>query len=75
LDWANAKEYKDYQIADNYKQFAWMEDKFWIYKTSFHLNNIDDSKLYYFISKGIDYEFEIFINGKNILSRRDVQIC
>ena len=62
LDWAVAKGYSDYRISDNYKLFLWMEDKYWIYKTSFELDNISDDRKYFFISKGIDYEFEVIIN-------------
>jgi beta-mannosidase len=66
LDWAVAKGYSDYRISDNYKQCLWMEDKYWIYKTSFELDNISDDRKYFFISKGIDYEFEIIINDKKL---------
>ncbi|MBI9070266.1 MAG: hypothetical protein JEY94_01625 [Melioribacteraceae bacterium] len=66
LDWAKAKNYPDYKIADNYKRLYWTEDKCWVYRSSFAIDNIDTSKKYFFISKGIDYEFEIHLNGKKI---------
>lgn len=63
LDWARAKKYDDYRIADNYKKFEWMEDKYWFYKTVIEFDEIVHGKRYFFISKGIDYEFEILVNG------------
>lgn len=47
------------------KKFSWMEDRFWIYKTSFNIKR--GSNKYYFVSKGIDYEFEIYLNDEHLL--------
>jgi len=35
LDIAKAEKYPPYEFADNYKMFAWMEDKFYTYLSSF----------------------------------------
>ncbi|MCK8061626.1 MULTISPECIES: glycoside hydrolase family 2 protein [unclassified Fusibacter] len=64
LDWAKAKGYKPYIVADNYKQFTWMEDVYWIYKTTINKPEINDDERIYFISKGIDYKFRILIDDE-----------
>ena len=35
LDIAKAEKYPSYEYADNYKMFAWMEDQFYTYLSSF----------------------------------------
>ena len=67
LDYAVAKKYPDFQCSDNYKMFRWMEDKEWLYETS--VPEAEPGKKLFFVSKGIDYEFEIFLNGKKIFEQ------
>jgi len=69
LDYANAKKWGDYSYAENWKDYLWMEDMFWTYKTTFQKPQLEDGEQYYFVSKGIDYKFEIILNGKNIYSQ------
>lgn len=66
LDMANALQYGPYQMADNYKDYLWMEDKYWFYRSHFDFPLINDNETVLFTAKGIDYQFTIFINRKKI---------
>lgn len=68
-DIAREKKYPDFRISDHYKQFLWMEDEFFLYRTEFNLNASDLKKNIYFYSKGIDYQFDIFLNGRCLHSQ------
>ena len=64
LDIAKAEKYPPYEYADNYKMFAWMEDQFYTYLSAFKKPALKESERLFFVSKGIDYQFEIFVNDK-----------
>ncbi len=66
LDFAKAEKYGPFYFAENWKDYLWMEDKFFTYKTSFKNADLNDEQRLFFVSKGIDYEFEIHLNGKKI---------
>lgn len=66
LDFAKALKYDIFYYAENWKDYLWMEDKFYTYKTSFTKPDLDVKEKLYFISKGIDYEFDIYLNNKKI---------
>ena len=67
LDWAKAENYPDYHFSDNFKLFDWMEDVYWKYSAKIKKPAIKDNERIYFVSKGIDYEFEILLDGCLIL--------
>ena len=64
LDIAKAEKYPPYEFADNYKMFGWMEDKYYTYLTSFKKPVLKPSERLFFVSKGIDYQFEIYVNAQ-----------
>ena len=67
LDWAKAENYPDHNYSDNFKIFDWMEEIYWIYSAKIKKPLIKDNERIYFISKGIDYEFEILLDGNKLL--------
>lgn len=67
LDVAKAEKYGPHFYAENWKDYLWMEDKFFTYKTTFNKPVLQDNQRLYFVSKGIDYEFDIYLNGEKIL--------
>lgn len=69
LDFARAKGWGDHNYAENWKDYRWMEDVYWTYKTSFSAPDLEANKRIYFVSKGIDYEFEIILNDKQIFAQ------
>ena len=69
LDFAKARNYGPYYYAENWKDYLWMEDNYYTYKTSFRKPSLGTGEKLYFISKGIDYKFDIFINNKKIWSQ------
>jgi len=66
LDIAKAENYPPFEYADNYKMFGWMEDQFYTYLSSFGKPELKESERLFFVSKGIDYEFEIYLNERLI---------
>lgn len=69
LDYAKAKSWDNHMFGENWKDYRWMEDVYWTYKTSFSNPNISKDERYFFISKGIDYKFEIFLNREMIFAQ------
>lgn len=69
LDTAKAENYPRLDHSDNFKLCRWMEDVFFVYKTSFKRKALKENERLYFVSKGIDYQFDIFFNGRKILSQ------
>ncbi len=67
LDFARAENYGPYFYAENWKNYLWMEDQYYTYKTLFGKPDLRPGERLYFISKGIDYEFEIFFNNEKLL--------
>lgn len=69
LDIARTQRYPDFMFSDNFKMFRWMEDMYYTYLTEFEKPDLSGNKRLYFISKGIDYEFEITFNNSLIHSQ------
>lgn len=67
LDLARALGYGPYFYAENWKDYLWMEDRFFIYRSVFPKPEVIGNEKCYFISLGIDYEFEIWFNGEKLL--------
>ena len=67
LDWAKAHEWPPHYIGDNFKQYSWMEDVFWIYKADLDLTREADDRVY-LCGKGIDYKYDILVDSITIYS-------
>jgi beta-mannosidase len=66
LDMAKSLNYGPYFFAENWKDYLWMEDEFFTYQTSFKKPLVGKNQNCLFISKGIDYEFEVWLNGTKL---------
>ncbi len=66
LDYAKANNWPILYYAENWKEYGWMEDVCWIYKTTFKKPDLNLGEQLFFVSKGIDYEFEIYLNGEKL---------
>lgn len=67
-DYADFNNWGDINYADNCKRYLPLEDKAWIYKSKIHFTKKDDERLF-FVSGGIDYKFDIIINGQKVFSQ------
>ena len=67
LDYAAAYGLPDYRSEKNFEQYRWMEDKFWVYSAEYDARNVKLPHLR-FVTKGIDYKYDIYINGVKKLS-------
>lgn len=69
LDIAKAEKYAPHYYAENWKDYLWMEDQYYTYRTSFTKPQLEAGQRALFISNGIDYQFKIFLNGEEMLSQ------
>ncbi|MBN1478768.1 hypothetical protein JXA70_00695 [candidate division KSB1 bacterium] len=69
LDYARAFAWPPYWVGDNFKDYAWMEDAFWTYRTLFSKSNLTPDQQLFLISKGIDYQFSITLNSQEIYAQ------
>jgi beta-mannosidase len=66
LDIAKAEKYQPFYYAEHWKDYLWMEDQYYTYRTSFKKPELSSEERLVFISKGIDYQFKIFLNDKEL---------
>lgn len=66
LDWARAEGYPDYTYGDNFKQYRWMEDVYWIYRARLDLPALGPGERVFFVCGGVDYRFQVFVAGRRV---------
>jgi len=66
LDYAKSRNWPPYYYAESWKEYLWIEDVYWFYKTDFRKPELRNGEQLFFISKGIDYEFEIWLNNEKL---------
>lgn len=64
LDYARAHNWPPYWYADEWKRYRWMEDSYWTYRTKLQLPKLKDGQKCCFVCGGIDYKFEMLLNGE-----------
>lgn len=64
LDWGNAKGLPDWRRDDNFKQWRWMEDVYWIYRTQLPEAKLTEEQELWFICGGIDYQYKVYIKNE-----------
>jgi len=62
LDIAKEKGYGPYYFNDNYKDYLWMEDKYWHYSGEINFPAI--AGRIFFVCGGIDYKFKVYFKGE-----------
>ena len=66
LDFAKAANLGDPYYSDNCTKLKEYEDVFWKYKTQLEFTKQPDEKVF-FVTKGIEYEYDVLLNGNKIL--------
>ncbi len=69
LDVARAERYGPYYIAENWKDYLWMEDQEFVYRSQFPKPEMEVGERLLFYSLGIDYEFTISLNGEELFKQ------
>ena len=59
--------FEDLNYSDNYKQFLPLEDDHWEYQAILNYDRKDGERVF-FVSGGIDYQYDVIINGEKIYS-------
>jgi beta-mannosidase len=70
LDIAKAENYGTWYYAENWKDYLWMEDQFFTYRASFNKSPLEPGERLFFVSNGIDYAFDILLNGEKIFQQQ-----
>ena len=61
---ARGTDYEDHTHGENWQSYGWMEEAYFVYRTSFPDPRSAEFSICRFWSAGIDYQFEIVLNGK-----------
>ena len=64
-DYATAKGFRDVMYADGCRQFERLENDAWEYRTHLSYHAEPDERVWFF-SLGIDYKYDVFLNGDRI---------
>jgi len=64
-DYAAFKQWGDLNYANNCEKYLEIEDATWFYHTSFAVKKCPEEQVF-FVTKGIDYEYDILLNGECI---------
>jgi len=67
LIWKEVKNMPDYNFGRNYLLYKWMEDVTWEYNGTFKFEPVADYEAY-LVFKGIDYKYDISLNGDLVIS-------
>ncbi len=70
-DYAQAHGFSDICFGDGCRQFEALEDDTWEYRTRLQYTKKENERIF-FISDGIDYRYDILLNGSTLLSREGV---
>jgi beta-mannosidase len=69
LDWAQAEGWDEHWKGDNFKQYAWMEDVFWLYRTTLPDSSVSTGSRRFLTLLGVDYHFEVRLDGHAVLAQ------
>jgi beta-mannosidase len=69
LDWARAEGWGDPHFGENWRKYQWMEDVYWVYRTTLALDDVGDDRRALFVCGGIDYRFQIRLAGECALEQ------
>ncbi len=64
LDWARAHGWPDWWVAENFRAYDGLEDRFWTYETQLDLPTLAAGERLFFVCGGVDYAFDLTLNGK-----------
>jgi beta-mannosidase len=63
LDIARAEGYGTWYYAENWRDYLWMEDQEFVYRSRFPKPSYGEGEKVWFTSLGIDYSFTVSLNG------------
>ena len=64
LDWARAEGWGDPHFGENWRAYKWMEDVYWVYRTTLDLDGIAAGQRVFFCCEGVDYRFQVRLAGE-----------
>ena len=64
LDWARAESWPPYWEAENFRDYAWMEDVHWIYRTRLVRPALASGQRLVLVCGGVDYACSVRVDGR-----------
>ena len=68
LDWAAAAGWPKWFMGEEHRNYRWMESKFWRYEAVLPYLSLNTGEQVFFCCNGIDYAWEIWLNGEKLMS-------
>lgn len=69
LDWAHAEKWPPHWVGDNFRDYDWMEDCYWTYRAQLPQISVADGQRLFFVCQGVDYEWELWLDGQKLHSQ------
>ena len=69
LDMSRGTAYENPFFGENWKEYRWMETEHFLYRASFADPRTAPGQVCRFLCGGIDYRFEIILNGRRLLAQ------
>jgi beta-mannosidase len=69
LDWARAEGWGDPHFGERFRDYRWMEDVHWVYRTRLSNAPPGDGQRLFFVCGGIDYRFLVRLAGRVLLEQ------
>jgi beta-mannosidase len=69
LDWARDKGWPSVDHADTVADYAWMEDSWWVYRTTLAFDPPNEDERLFFVCGGVDYRFQVRLEGEILLDQ------
>ena len=74
LDWARAEHWPPHWVADNFKAYAWMADRFWTYRAVIAPVAVSAEQRLVLVCGGVDYACVVKWNGTEIHRQVGMQV-
>jgi len=64
LDWARAEGWGPHYYADNFLQYDWMHERFWVYRAQLPQTKPNEEQRTFLVCGGVDYQYEVRVDGQ-----------
>jgi beta-mannosidase len=69
LDWGKAKALPPHWQAENFREYRWMEDRWWFYVAPLRPPPVPPGLRLFLVIGGVDYQWRLSVDGETILER------
>ncbi len=69
LDWAKAKAFPPHWQGENFREYQWMEDRWWFYTAPVQPPEVPPGWRLFLVIGGVDYSWRLSIDGETLVER------